>query len=78
MTTTHTGTTVTSKHLTIDDVVQQISAGLPSWQLEANRAWLISVHGMLKDDGVWYSPALDRKFKRDGEGFIEITQGDIH
>ena len=59
--------------ITIDELADDISQGLPKWQRDANYRWLRNIHRVLKDRGTWIFPGQSRLFCKDGEGFREIV-----
>ena len=65
---------MTDQIITIGELADEISKGLPSWQRNGNEVWLRNVHSMLKEGGVWGFPKQGRVFKRAGSGFVEITE----
>lgn len=58
--------------MTIDELADEISIGLPKYQRQANYEFLCQVHKALKGNGAWYYPEAMRMFKKEGEGFREI------
>lgn len=55
--------------LTLEELADKISVGLPDWQRDANLQFLRSLHTSLKEDGVWMSPALGSIYTKAGDGF---------
>lgn len=60
--------------LSIQEVAASFSEGIPDWQKDANLKWLKSVHGVLKEGGVWGSSDLGTTYQRHGDGFILINE----
>ena len=58
--------------LTVEELADEISKGLPDWQREINLAWLWNLHDTLQEDGVWGSPGLGRVFQKKGKHFDEV------
>ncbi len=63
--------------MTIDNLVDDISLGLPLYQRAANHVFVTNLHHSLKDGGTWISPALRRIFRKEGEGFVELLTDDM-
>ena len=59
--------------LTVAEVGEILSEGLPLELAVINTAWLMQIHAMLKDGGIWGWPDGDRVFQKNGDGFIEVT-----
>lgn len=58
------------KVMTIEEVVETFSEGLPEWQKQVNLDWLRRLHASLKDEGVWMSPELGTIYIKRDNGFI--------
>ena len=58
-----------SKYMTIAEVVDSFSAGLPDYQRDANYTFVAGLHERLNEGGVWMSPNLGTIYKRVGLGF---------
>lgn len=59
--------------LTIEEVVDSFSQGLPMEQRNANFDFVAQLHQRLKEGGIWMSPALGIMYKRVGDGFEIVT-----
>ncbi len=59
--------------LTIEQVVDSFSQGLPMEQRNANFDFVSLTHHRLREGGVWMSPNLGTLYQREGDGFILIA-----
>jgi len=59
--------------LTIDQVTNNLSEGLPDDQREANHEWVIKVYNQLNDNGVLGIPNTGQIFQKKRWGFVEIV-----
>jgi hypothetical protein len=55
--------------MTLDEVADYISAGLPRYQRNANREWLDKVYGTVSMGGAWVYLAAELMFIKTEEGF---------
>jgi hypothetical protein len=58
--------------MTIEEVVDTFSEGLPEWQKVINCWWLSSVWGSLKIGGHWAHPDTGKVWVKTPEGFEEV------
>jgi hypothetical protein len=55
--------------MTLDEVADRISQGLPDWQRDANLEWLREIHATLKTGGTWMYPNEGSIWEKTEEGF---------
>lgn len=60
--------------LTVEEVADRLSEGLPDWQREINLSWLWNVHDILQEGGIWGAPALDLVLRKKGMHFETIEE----
>lgn len=60
--------------LTIEQLADHISKGLPGEQSEMNLMFLYQVHGLLKEGAVWIWPKGGEMWKKEGAGFRKVTR----
>ena len=56
--------------LSIKDVADSFSEGLPNWQRETNLSWLKNLHAKLIEGGMWGSPNLGTIYQKRGDGWV--------
>lgn len=61
--------------LTLEEVVDTFSNGLPDWQREENLRFITMIHRSLQEGGTWAHPDASRIWQKHGEGFILV--GDV-
>ena len=61
---------------TLPMLADYISIGLPTYQRNANLAYLRNLHRILKEKGIWASPLLGEIYEKRGEGFVLIARAE--
>jgi len=60
------------KTLTLEQMANMLSVGLPDDQWNANHEWVKEMHAIIKDGGTLGIPNTGQMFKKEGDGFVEI------
>ena len=55
--------------MTLEEVADSISVGIPKWQRDRNLEFLRDLHPLLHDGGTWVAPKLGRIYRKTEEGF---------
>jgi hypothetical protein len=62
--------TKTDEVLSIKEVADSFSEGLPDWQRKINLDWLTSLTSLMSEGGIWGSPNLGKVYRKSGDGWV--------
>lgn len=62
------------KWMSIEEVVDDFSQDLPTWQREVNLVWLNNLYSLLSEGGIWGSPNLGTIYRKSCGGFVLVDK----
>lgn len=66
--------TKTDEVLSIQEVADSFSEGLPDWQRKINLDWLTSLTSLMSEGGIWGSPNLGTVYRKSGDGWVKVEE----
>lgn len=58
--------------LSIQEVADSFSEGLPEWQRKINLEWLTRLTSLMSEGGIWGSPNLGTVYRKCGDGWVLV------